>query len=85
VVSGEAIKSPKADERPVDAPGRIMVTPVPRAGTAQPIAPAPPVPVKSARPAAPARRRGGAWLVVLVYILSAGALGYAIWERFLRT
>jgi len=32
-----------------------------------------------------AERRGGAWLVVLVYVLSAAALGFAIYERFLRT
>jgi len=84
-VSGEAIKPAHADERPVDAPGQILVTPMP--GTAPPVAtrPAlrPPVPVRPAPPTAPARR-GGLWLVVLVYILSAGALGYAIWERFLR-
>jgi hypothetical protein len=82
VVSGEAIKPAHADDRAVDAPGSIVVTPslggvpvVPR--------PAPPVPARVAvLPEAP--RRGGAWLVVLVYILAAAALGYAIWERFLR-
>jgi len=57
-----------------------MVTPMPRARTVEPIvAPAPRGPM----PTAP-ERRSGAWLVVLVYLMSAAALGYAIWERFLR-
>ena len=80
VVSGEAVKS-RTDERAVDAPGRIMVTPMPRARTVEPVddAPAP----RAVLPTAPARR-GGAWLVVAVYLMSAAALGYAVWERFLR-
>jgi len=73
VVSGEAIKPAHADEGRVDAPGRIVVTPMP--GSPRP------VPIRT--PSEPARR-GGLWLVVLVYLLSASALGYAIWERFLR-
>lgn len=83
VVSGEAIKAPKADDRRVDAPGRIEVTPMPRAATQAPGAPAPPVPVKVALPDAP-MRRSSVWVVVLVYVLAAGAFAYAIWERFLR-
>lgn len=79
VVSGEAIKS-RSDERAVDAPGRIMVTPLPRARTVDPV---PEVPAPRVLPTAPERRRGP-WLVVLVYLMSAAALGYAIWERFLR-
>jgi hypothetical protein len=79
VVSGEAVKS-RSDERAVDAPGRIMVTPMPRARTADPVAEMAP---RSVLPTAPERRRGP-WLVVLVYLMSAAALGYAIWERFLR-
>jgi hypothetical protein len=81
VVSGEAIKAPKVDDRKVDAPGRIEVTPMPR--VVSPTAPAPPVPVKTALPAAP-QRRTGVWLLVLVYMLSGAALAYAVWERFLR-
>jgi hypothetical protein len=80
VVSGEAVKS-RSDERAVDAPGRIMVTPMPRARTVDPVV-AEPAP-RAAMPTAP-ERRGGVWLVVLVYVMSAAALGYAIWERFLR-
>lgn len=80
MVSGEAVKS-RSDERAVDAPGRIMVTPMPRAQTADP---APGMPAaRGVLPTAP-EGRGGAWLVVLVYLMSAAALGYAIWERFLR-
>lgn len=83
-MSGEAIKPAHADDRKVDAPASIVVTP--SLGGLPVVtrpAPAPPVPVRNAVPAE-APRRGGAWLVVLVYILSAAALGYAIWERFLR-
>jgi hypothetical protein len=82
-VSGEAIKPKSADDRAVDAPGRIVVTPMPRARTSNPVGPAPPVPVVSAKPSAPIERTG-AWVVVLVYVVSAAALAYAIWERFLR-
>jgi len=80
VVSGEAVKS-RSDERAVDAPGRIMVTPLPRARTVDPVPEMPPP--RAVLPTAPERRRGP-WLVVLVYLMSAAALGYAIWERFLR-
>jgi hypothetical protein len=83
VVSGEAIKPAHADDRAVDAPGKILVTPSLGGTPVVKARPAPPVPVRSAMPDAPPRR-GGAWIVVLVYILAAGALGYAIWERFLR-
>lgn len=83
VVSGEAIKPAHADDRPVDAPGKILVTPSVGGGMPVVTRQAPAPPVRTAIPAAPARR-GGLWLVVLVYLLSAGALGYAIWERFLR-
>jgi hypothetical protein len=83
VISGEAIKAPTVDERKVDAPGRIEVTPMPRVVNPPPPAPAPPVPVKTALPAAP-QRRTGVWLLVLVYMISGAALAYAVWERFLR-
>lgn len=36
----------------------------------------------SARPRAAAKRRGGMWLVVFVYLLSATALGVSIYVRF---
>jgi len=81
VVSGEAVKPAHADDRAVDAPGKILVTP--SLGAVPAATPRPPVPIRTAEPAAPPRR-GGAWLVVLVYLLSAAALGYAVWERFLR-
>jgi hypothetical protein len=84
VVSGEAIKPAHADDRAVDAPGKILITPSLGAPPLPPrptLRPAPPV-VRAPMPEAP--RRSGAWLVVLVYLLSTAALGYAIWERFLR-
>ncbi|HSN28671.1 MAG TPA: hypothetical protein VLT45_20435 [Kofleriaceae bacterium] len=78
VVSGERAAA-RSDDRRVES-GQIIVMPMPRAGTANP---APGLPVRAPLPAAP-ERRTGAWLVVLVYVLSAVALGYALWERFLR-
>ena len=82
MVSGEAIKPAHADDRAVDAPGSIVVTP---SLGGMPVVPRPAPPVAVRAPVLPeAPRRGGAWLVVLVYILAAAALGYAIWERFLR-
>ena len=83
MVSGEAIKPAHADDRKVDAPASIVVTPSLGAMPPAVPRPAPPVPIRTAVPAE-APRRGGVWLVVLVYLLSAAALGYAIWERFLR-
>ncbi|MBV8761729.1 MAG: hypothetical protein JO257_30825 [Deltaproteobacteria bacterium] len=78
VLSGESAGD-RSDDRRVEA-GRIIVTPMPRAQTANPI---PGLPVRGPLPAAP-ERRTGAWLVVIVYVLSVAALGYALWERFLR-
>ncbi len=74
VVSGESAGA-RSDDRRVEA-GRIIVTPMPANSV-------PGLPVRAPLPDAP-ERRTGAWLVVLVYLLSAAALGYALWERFLR-
>ena len=79
VVSGERESASGLDRR-VDT-GRIVVMPMPA-----PRAPSTPIaglPVRTPLPNAPERRTSG-WLVVLVYVLSVAALGYAIWERFLR-
>lgn len=78
VVSGESAAA-RSEDRRVES-GRIIVTPMARAGTSNPV---PGLPVRAPLPTAP-ERRTGAWLVVLVYMLSAAALGYALWERFLR-
>jgi hypothetical protein len=75
VVSGER-ESASGIEGRVDT-GRIVVTPMPRAPSVSGL------PVRAPMPNAPERRSSG-WLVVLVYLLSATALGYALWERFLR-
>ena len=77
VLSGESATS-RSDDRRVEA-GRIIVTPMPRAMTSDPI---PGLPSRT-MPTAP-EPRTGAWVVVIVYLISAAALGYAIWERFLR-
>ena len=77
VASGER-ESGSGRDRRVDT-GRIVVTPMP-----MPRAPSVSgLPVRAPLPTAPERRTSG-WLVVLVYVLSAAALGYALWERFLR-
>ena len=78
VVSGESAGL-RSDDRRVES-GRVIVTPTP-----MPRAPSvvPGLPVRAPLPTAPERRTSG-WIVVLVYLLSAAALGYAVWERFLR-
>jgi hypothetical protein len=75
VVSGESAGL-RSDDRRIES-GRIIVTPMPRAPSVSGL------PVRAPMPSAPHRRTSG-WLVVLVYLLSAAALGYALWERFLR-
>lgn len=78
VLSGERESSSGLDRR-VDT-GRVVITPMtmPRAPSV-----VPGLPVRAPLPTAPERRTSG-WLVVLVYLLSGAALGYALWERFLR-
>ena len=86
-VAGEGRKDARADHRPVDSGAKIIIAETPPSGT--PIVP-PPAPARSVPPRAatplPAPdevpRRGGLWLVILLYILSAAALGFAIYERF---
>jgi hypothetical protein len=84
VVGGEA-KPIRSDDdgRRVDAPGQIIIDSAPIAATAPP-APSMPVPGRrpASHPVAPPRA-GGLGLVVVVYILAAGALAAAIYERFL--
>ena len=86
VAAGEGRKAEAVDkDRPVDGGAKIIIS----AGTAAesgplPVASAPPVARRTATPAAPvaAPKRGGAGLVVLLYLLAASALGYAIYERY---
>jgi hypothetical protein len=79
VVAGEGDKDPRADEHPVDTGAKIIVNAagVPAGG---PIAPRLPLPRPSAQIPA-TTKRGGLALVVVSYILAAGALAYAIYER----
>jgi len=78
VVGGEARQVKSDDDRKVDAPGRIIIDSAPVIAAAPAPARAPQIPQP---PAAP-QRAGGLGLVIVVYILAAGALGAAIYERF---
>jgi hypothetical protein len=87
VVAGEGSKDARINEdRPVDAGAKIIISAGPIADAARPVAPVAPA-TRPHRPSQPHAigqpRRGGLWLVVLLYLLSAGALAYAIYERFL--
>jgi hypothetical protein len=87
VIAGEGKKDPTSDDRPVDSGAKIIIgpegiapptrAPVAPPAPAAPRAAAPPVPRTVAEP-----RRGGMGLVIVVYLLAAAALGYAIYERF---
>jgi hypothetical protein len=88
--AGEGEKDPAVDDRPVDDGAKIIIAP-------DAIAPSPSRPHRAVAPTAPRTtaspsqsmttvvmpRRGGLGLVIVLYILSAAALAYAIYERFL--
>ena len=82
VVAGEGKKTAGNEDRPVEAGAKIIIS-------AGPIAPSPPVvaPVapRPKRPSMPIAERPhrGLPLVIALYVLSAAALAYAIYERFL--
>ena len=81
-VAGEGSKDSVNDDRPVDTGAKIIISAGP---TTEPhlVAPPPPRPQPSQMPLAePRRAAGGLGLVILLYLLSAAALGYAIYERF---
>ena len=81
VVAGEGVKDPTADDRPVDTGAKIIIgleqaaAATPRAA---PVAPRPNRPSQMPLP----EPRSGLGLIILLYILSAGALAFAIYERF---
>jgi hypothetical protein len=82
VLAGDAKQARADDNRSVDAPGRIIIDSAPLIAPPQDAAPRPaPRPLPQPMPPAP-RAAGGAWLVVLVYILATAALGAALYERF---
>jgi hypothetical protein len=83
--AGEGRKAEAVDEnRRVDGGAKIVIE-------SGPIPAAAPLAAPVARPRTPPRatpivvpaKRGGLGLVILVYLLAAGALGYAIYERYL--
>jgi hypothetical protein len=84
IAAGEGRKAQSADEdRRVDEAPKIIISAGPVA-TAEPVvqAPAPVVPRRSATlPTAP-EKQGGLGLVIVLYVLAAAALGYAIYERY---
>lgn len=83
VVAGEGRKESADDDRPVDAGAKIIIS----AGSiapSQPVAPVAPRPRRPSKaPTTAEPKQGGLWLVILLYLLSAAALAYAIYERFL--
>ena len=85
--AGEGDKDPAKDDRPVDSGAKIIIGPgtldappeAPRV-----VAPKAPGPRRTSQSMpVPASRQGGLGLVILLYILSAAALGFAIYERFI--
>lgn len=81
-VAGEGVKDPTTDDRPVDSGAKIIIGPDTGAGAAPGmVAPVAPRPHRASTLPQP-RKQGGLGLVVLLYTLSAAALAYAIYERF---
>jgi hypothetical protein len=83
VAAGEGRKSENLDgDRRVDEAPKIIIAGTTSAPTPVPAAVAPAVPRRSATlPSAPVKQ-GGLGLVIVLYILGAAALGYAIYERY---
>ena len=75
------MRGPAADDRPVDSGAKIIIAPDPTAPAIQRVAPlAPRTPTTPAAGIAQPRQ-GGLGFVILLYILSAGALAYAIYDE----
>jgi hypothetical protein len=89
VAAGEGQKDPAKDDRPVDSGAKIIIGPgtldaPPQAPLA--VAPQAPAPRRASQSMPlPASRQGGLGLVILLYVLSAAALGFAIYERFIAS
>jgi hypothetical protein len=86
-VAGEGVKDPTADDRPVDSGAKIIIGPDTGAGPPQQqarmVAPtAPRTHRASTPPLTLPKRRVGLGLVVVLYVLSAAALAWSIYERF---
>jgi len=85
-VAGEGRKDSANDDRPVDTGAKIIISAGPTtepSGSPHVVAPPRPRPQRPTKmPTAEPRRAGGLGLVILLYLMSAVALGYAIYERF---
>ena len=81
VVAGEGTKTSANDDRRVDTSAKIIISAEPIAPPTQ-VAPAAPRAQRPSQLPVAEPRRGGLGLVIAVYILSAAALAYAIYERF---
>jgi hypothetical protein len=85
VIAGEGVKDAAADDRPVDTGAKIIIgpgtlepasAPMPRAAVSLPPRPNRPSQMPLPEP------RSGTGLIILLYVLSAGVLAFAIYERF---
>ena len=86
VVAGEGRETTDKGDRPVDGGAKIIISAGPTtepSGSPHVVAPPRPRPQRPTKmPTAEPRRAGGLGLVILLYLMSAVALGYAIYERF---
>jgi len=88
IAAGEGRKSERVDEdRKIDDGAKIIISAGPVADASKQVETAlhagPQLPRRSvAAPAVPIKQ-GGLGLVILLYLLAATALGYAIYERYL--
>jgi hypothetical protein len=98
-IAGEGNKDPTADDRPVDTgakiiidpggrsesghlhfgPGTLDASPAPTPRVVAPLAPRPNRPSQMPLP----EPRQSLGLIILLYVMSAAALAFAIYERFL--
>jgi hypothetical protein len=84
IAAGEGRETQSVDEnRSVDGGAKIIISSGPIAAASTEIAAPAPVRRAPITQAALPKKQGGIGLVVVLYLLAATALGYAIYERYL--
>ena len=81
VVAGEGRETTDKGDRPVDGGAKIIISAGPIAPPPAAVAPVAPRPKRPSMPIAERPGRG-LGLVIALYVVSAAALAYAIYERF---